>query len=159
MLSVEEKEITITNVRTQMQTQYTPEELVREVRVLCPIDKTPEQAWFDLYGRPLEQSEPEPPKQVEILTKGKPPKVAPSGRGRTLDCMGRSYAPGKERSKCDAQSTGRQRNPRPDEHGDGLRRRHGEDKNDDTEGRVLLVWQDRPDRGAPLFWRTESQIV
>ena len=84
---------------------------------------------------------------------------AASGRGRTLDCMGRSYAPGKERSKCDAQSTGRQRNPRPDEHGDGLRRRHGEDKNDDTEGRVLLVWQDRPDRGAPLFWRTESQIV
>lgn len=80
MLSVEEKEITITNVRTQMQTQYTPEELVREVRVLCPIDKTPEQAWFDLYGRPLEQSEPEPPKQVEILTKGKPPKVAPSER-------------------------------------------------------------------------------
>lgn len=75
-----EKEITITNVRTQMQTQYTPEELVREVRVLCPIDKTPEQAWFDLYGRPLEQSEPEPPKQVEILTKGKPPKVAPSER-------------------------------------------------------------------------------
>lgn len=63
MLSVEEKEITITNVR-----------------VLCPIDKTPEQAWFDLYGRPLEQSEPEPPKQVEILTKGKPPKVAPSER-------------------------------------------------------------------------------
>lgn len=80
MLSVEEKEITITNVRTQMQIQYTPEELVREVRVLCPIDKTPEQAWFDLYGRPLEQSEPEPPKQVEILTKGKPPKVAPSER-------------------------------------------------------------------------------
>lgn len=80
MLSVEEKEITITNVRTQMQTQYTPGEMVREIRVLCPIDKTPEQAWFSLYGRPLEQSEPEPPKQVEILTKGKPPKVAPSER-------------------------------------------------------------------------------
>ena len=77
MLSIEEKEITITNVRTQLRTQYTPEELVREIRVLCPIDKTPEQAWFSLYGRPLEQSEPEPPKQVEILTKGKPPKVAP----------------------------------------------------------------------------------
>ena len=80
MLSVEEKEITITNVRTQLQTQYTPGEMVREIRVLCPIDKTPEQAWFSLYGRPLEQSEPEPPKQVEILTKGKPPKVAPSER-------------------------------------------------------------------------------
>lgn len=80
MLSVEEKEITITNVRTQMQTQYTPGEMVGEIRVLCPIDKTPEQAWFSLYGRPLEQSEPEPPKQVEILTKGKPPKVAPSER-------------------------------------------------------------------------------
>ena len=80
MLSIEEKEITITNVRTQLRTQYTPEEMVREIRVLCPIDKTPEQAWYALYGRPLEQSEPEPPKQVEILTKGKSPKVAPSER-------------------------------------------------------------------------------
>lgn len=80
MFSVEEKEITITNVRTQMQTQYTPGEMVREICVLCPINKTPEQAWFSLYGRPLEQSEPEPPKQVEILTKGKPPKVATSER-------------------------------------------------------------------------------
>lgn len=80
MFSIDEREITITNVRTQLRTQYTPEEMVREIRVLCPIDKTPEQAWFDLYGRPLEQSEPEPPKQVEILTKGKPPKVAPSER-------------------------------------------------------------------------------
>lgn len=80
MLSVEEKEITITNVRTQLQTQYTPGEMVREIRVLCPINKTPEQAWLALYGRPMEQSEPEPPKQVEILTKGKPPKVAPSER-------------------------------------------------------------------------------
>lgn len=77
MLSIEEKEITITNVRTQLRTQYTPEEMVKEIRVLCPIAKTPEQAWFALYGRPMEQSEPEPPKQVEILTKGKPPKVAP----------------------------------------------------------------------------------
>ena len=80
MISVEEKEITITNVRTQMQTQYTPGEMVKEIRVLCPINKTPEQAWLALYGRPMEQSEPEPPKQVEILTKGKPPKVAPSER-------------------------------------------------------------------------------
>ncbi len=79
MLSIEEKEITITNVRTQLRTQYTPEEMVREIRVLCPIDKTPEQAWFSLYGRPMEQGEAEPskPKTVEILTKGKPPKVAP----------------------------------------------------------------------------------
>lgn len=80
MFSIDEREITITNVRTQLRTQYTPEEMVREIRVLCPIDKTPEQAWYALYGRPLEQSEPEPPKQVEILTKGKPPKVAPSER-------------------------------------------------------------------------------
>lgn len=79
MLSIEEKEITITNVRTQMQIQYTPEEMVREIRVLCPIDKTPEQAWEALYGRPMEQSDHEvsKPKTVEILTKGKPPKVAP----------------------------------------------------------------------------------
>lgn len=79
MLSIEEKEITITNVRTQLRTQYTPEEMVREIRVLCPIDKTPEQAWLSLYGRPMEQGEAEPskPKTVEILTKGKPPKVAP----------------------------------------------------------------------------------
>lgn len=79
MLSIEEKDITITNVRTQLRTQYTPEEMVREIRVLCPIDKTPEQAWFALYGRPMEQGEAEPskPKTVEILTKGKPPKVAP----------------------------------------------------------------------------------
>ena len=79
MLSIEEKEITITNVRTQLRTQYTPEEMVREIRVLCPIDKTPEQAWFSLYGRPMEQSDQEAskPKTVEILTKGKPPKVAP----------------------------------------------------------------------------------
>lgn len=79
MFSIEEKEITITNVRTQLRTQYTPEEMVREIRVLCPIDKTPEQAWFSLYGRPMEQGEAEPskPKTVEILTKGKPPKVAP----------------------------------------------------------------------------------
>ena len=76
---IEGKEITITNVRTNIQTQYTPEELVREVRVLCPIDKTPEQAWFALYGRPMEQGETEPskPKTVEILTKDKPPKPAP----------------------------------------------------------------------------------
>lgn len=72
MFSIDEREITITNVRTQLRTQYTPEEMVKEIRVLCPIAKTPEQAWFDLYGRPLEQSEPEPPKQVEILTKEKP---------------------------------------------------------------------------------------
>mgnify|MGYP004514737021 CR=1 FL=1 len=79
MLSVEEKEITITNVRTQMQTQYTPRELVEEIRVLCPIDKTPEQAWFSLYGRLMEQSDQEAskPKTVEFLTRGKPPKVAP----------------------------------------------------------------------------------
>ena len=79
MLSIEEKEITITNVRTQLRTQYTPEEMVREIRVLCPIDKTPEQAWLSLYGRPMDQSDQEAskPKTVEILTKGKPPKVAP----------------------------------------------------------------------------------
>lgn len=76
---IEGKEITITNVRTNIQTQYTPEELVREVRVLCPIDKTPEQAWFALYGRPMEttESEPSKPKAVEILTKDKTPKTAP----------------------------------------------------------------------------------
>lgn len=79
MLSIEEKEITITNVRTQLRTQYTPEEMVREIRVLCPIDKTPEQAWLALYGRPMEQSDQEAskPKTVEFLTRGKPPKVAP----------------------------------------------------------------------------------
>lgn len=79
MLSIEEKEITITNVRTQLRTQYTPEEMVKEIRVLCPIDKTPEQAWFALYGRPMEQSDQEAskPKTVEVLTRGKPPKVAP----------------------------------------------------------------------------------
>lgn len=79
MLSIEEKEITITNVRTQLRTQYTPEEMVREIRVLCPIDKTPEQAWLALYGRPMEQSDQKAskPKTVEFLTRGKPPKVAP----------------------------------------------------------------------------------
>lgn len=79
MLSIEEKEITITNVRTQLRTQYTPEEMVREIRVLCPIDKTPEQAWLALYGRPMEQSDQEAskPKTVEFLTRGKRPKVAP----------------------------------------------------------------------------------
>lgn len=79
MFSIDEREITITNVRTQLRTQYTPEEMVKEIRVLCPIDKTPEQAWFALYGRPMEQGEAEPSKHktVEILTKGKLPKVAP----------------------------------------------------------------------------------
>ena len=79
MFSIDEREITITNVRTQLRTQYTPEEMVKEIRVLCPIDKTPEQAWEALYGRPMEQSDHEvsKPKTVEILTKGKPPKVAP----------------------------------------------------------------------------------
>ena len=79
MFSIDEREITITNVRTQLRTQYTPEEMVKEIRVLCPIDKTPEQAWLALYGRPMEQSDQEAskPKTVEILTKGKPPKVAP----------------------------------------------------------------------------------
>lgn len=79
MFSIDEREITITNVRTQLRTQYTPEEMVREIRVLCPIDKTPEQAWFSLYGRPMEQSDQEAskPKTVEFLTRGKPPKVAP----------------------------------------------------------------------------------
>ena len=80
MFSIDGREISIVNVRSQIRTEYTPKELLLEARALCPIDKTPEQAWFDLYGRPLEQSEPEPPKQVEILTKGKPPKVAPSER-------------------------------------------------------------------------------
>lgn len=70
MFSIDEREITITNVRTQLRTQYTPEEMVREIRVLCPIDKTPEQAWQSLYNRPMEtEKEPEPPKPVEILTK------------------------------------------------------------------------------------------
>lgn len=79
MFSIDEREITITNVRTQLRTQYTPEEMVKEIRVLCTIDKTPEQAWLALYGRPMEQSDQEAskPKTVEILTKGKPPKVAP----------------------------------------------------------------------------------
>lgn len=79
MFSIDEREITITNVRTQLRTQYTPEEMVREIRVLCPIDKTPEQAWFSLYGRSMEQSDQEAskPKTVEFLTRGKPPKVAP----------------------------------------------------------------------------------
>lgn len=79
MFSIDGREISIVNVRSQIRTEYTPKELLLEVRALCPIDKTPEQAWFALYGRPMEQGETEPskPKTVEILTKGKPPKVAP----------------------------------------------------------------------------------
>lgn len=79
MFSIDGREISIVNVRSQIRTEYTPKELLLEVRALCPIDKIPEQAWFALYGRPMEQGETEPskPKTVEILTKGKPPKVAP----------------------------------------------------------------------------------
>lgn len=79
MFSIDGREISIVNVRSQIRTEYTPKELLLEVRALCPIDKTPEQAWFALYGRPMEQSDQEAskPKTVEFLTRGKPPKVAP----------------------------------------------------------------------------------
>lgn len=79
MFSIDGREISIVNVRSQIRTEYTPKELLLEVRALCPIDKTPEQAWLVLYGRPMEQSDQEAskPKTVEFLTRGKPPKVAP----------------------------------------------------------------------------------
>ena len=79
MFSIDGTDISITNVRTGERKEYTPKTLLQEVQALCPISKSPEQAWFALYGRPMEQSQPEPskPKTVEILTKGKPPKVAP----------------------------------------------------------------------------------
>ena len=70
MFSIDGREISIVNVRSQIRTEYTPKELLLEVRALCPIDKTPEQAWQSLYNRPMEvEKEPEPPKPVEILTK------------------------------------------------------------------------------------------
>ena len=70
MFSIDGREISIVNVRSQIRTEYTPKELLLEVRALCPIDKTPEQAWKSLYNRPMEtEKEPEPPKPVEILTK------------------------------------------------------------------------------------------
>lgn len=70
MFSIDGREISIVNVRSQIRTEYTPKELLLEVRTLCPIDKTPEQAWQFLYNRPMEvEKEPEPPKPVEILTK------------------------------------------------------------------------------------------
>lgn len=70
MFSIDGREISIVNVRSQIRTEYTPKELLLEVRALCPIDKTPEQAWQSLYNRPMEtEKEPEGPKPVEILTK------------------------------------------------------------------------------------------
>lgn len=70
MFSIDGREISIVNVRSQIRTEYTPKELLLEVRALCPIDKTPEQAWQSLYNRPMEvEKEPEPPKPVELLTK------------------------------------------------------------------------------------------
>lgn len=70
MFSIDGREISIVNVRSQIRTEYTPKELLLEVRALCPIDKTPEQAWQSLYNRPMEtEKEPEEPKPVEILTK------------------------------------------------------------------------------------------
>lgn len=70
MFSINGREISIVNVRSQIRTDYTPKELLLEVCALCPIDKTPEQAWQSLYNRPMEtEKEPEPPKPVEILTK------------------------------------------------------------------------------------------
>lgn len=70
MFSIDGREISIVNVRSQIRTEYTPKELLLEVRALCPIDKTPEQAWQSLYNRPMEtEKEPEPPKPVEILIK------------------------------------------------------------------------------------------
>lgn len=70
MFSIDGQEISIVNVRSQIRTEYTPKELLLEVRALCPIDKTPEQAWQFLYNRPMEvEKEPEQPKPVEILTK------------------------------------------------------------------------------------------
>lgn len=70
MFSIDGREISIVNVRSQIRTEYTPKELLLEARALCPIDKTPEQAWQSLYNRPMEtEKEPEPPKPVEILTK------------------------------------------------------------------------------------------
>lgn len=70
MFSIDGREISIVNVRSQIRTEYTPKELLLEVRALCPIDKTPEQAWQSLYNRSMEtEKEPEEPKPVEILTK------------------------------------------------------------------------------------------
>ena len=70
MFSIDGREISIVNVRSQIRTEYTPKELLLEVRVLCPIDKTPGQAWQFLYNRPMEtEKELEAPKPVEILTK------------------------------------------------------------------------------------------
>lgn len=70
MFSIDGREISIVNVRSQIRTEYTPKELLLEVRVLCPIDKTLGQAWQFLYNRPMEtEKELEAPKPVEILTK------------------------------------------------------------------------------------------
>lgn len=70
MFSIDGREISIVNVRSQIRTEYTPKELLLEVRALCPIDKTPGQAWQSLYNRPMEtEKEPEAPKPVEILIK------------------------------------------------------------------------------------------
>lgn len=112
MFSIDGTDISITNVRTGERKEYTPKTLLQEVQALCPISKSPEQAWFALYGRPMEQSQPEPskPKTVEILTKGKPPVFRESlagSRGRALGGMGRSYDTGQEHCQCDPQSAGR----------------------------------------------------
>ena len=101
MFSIDGKEITITNVRTQIQTQYTPSELIGEIREWFPIIKPPRQAWETLYNRPLEvgESEQSKPKTVEILTKGKPPKVAPKKLENT------PKASTQKKSRVDAQSS------------------------------------------------------
>lgn len=82
MFSIDGTDISITNVRTGERKEYTPKTLLQEVQVLCPISKSPEQAWLDLYGRPMETGESEPPKPVEIMTKSNPPK--PEKREQTI---------------------------------------------------------------------------
>lgn len=54
MFSIDGPRNSIVNVRSQIRTEYTPKELLLEARALCPIDKTPEQAWQSLYNRPME---------------------------------------------------------------------------------------------------------
>ena len=86
MFSIDGTDISITNVRTGERKEYTPKTLLQEVQALCPISKSPEQAWLDLYGRPMETGESEPPKPVEILTKSNPPKPEriPEKQERTI---------------------------------------------------------------------------
>lgn len=74
MFSIEGREISITCIRTHTRSEYTPTQLLEEIKSMCPIEKSVKEAWKALYGYQFPQdigTEETKKKTVEMLTEEK----------------------------------------------------------------------------------------